>query len=110
MAKTVFCWRCRVDVPMLEEDEWKEILPYLSDVIGQIKETMKRDGVSLADARQFGWGKSALERYYGLTGYRETRPDNLFHHRISLVGPPCPSCGKPRRTPRAKFCAECGTA
>lgn len=32
----------------------------------------------------------------------------ILHHRISIYGPPCPACGKPMRTPRARFCAACG--
>ena len=83
MAKTVFCWRCQVDVPTLEEDEWKQILPDLDNVTGQIRKAMRIDGLSLADARQYGRGKSALKRYYELTGYYETVPDNVFHHRLS---------------------------
>jgi hypothetical protein len=95
---------------MLNEDEWRQIQPHLGDVIGQIKEAMRTESLSLVDARQHGWGKSALERYYELTGHQEAVPDNLFHHRLSLLGPPCLACGKPLRTPKAKFCAECGTA
>ena len=81
-----------------------------SNVIGQIKEAMRTHRLSLADARQYGWGLSALERYYELNGYQETVSDNLFHHCLCLLGPPCLACGKPLRTPQAKFCAECGTA
>jgi len=40
---------------------------------------------------------------------RETNPNALWHHRLSQLGPSCRACGKPLRTVRAKFCAECGT-
>jgi len=49
-----------------------------------------------------------LDEYNRLTGFRETNPNAVWHHRISLYGPPCGSCGKPLRTPVATFCAACG--
>ena len=50
----------------------------------------------------------ALQRYEQITGMRETNINAVFHHRISLLGEPCLRCGKPFRTPQARFCAECG--
>jgi hypothetical protein len=49
-----------------------------------------------------------LARYYEITGFRETNPNAVGHHRLSMYGPPCSSCGKPLRTPRAKSCDACG--
>ena len=43
-----------------------------------------------------------------LTGREETNPNAIGHHRIALYGPPCTRCGRPLRTPRARFCAACG--
>jgi hypothetical protein len=53
------------------------------------------------------WGK-LLDYYFDITGYRETEPAAIMHHRISQYGPPCENCGKPYRTPEASFCAACG--
>jgi hypothetical protein len=52
--------------------------------------------------------EAALARYFEITGFRETNPNAIWHHRLSLFGPPCASCGKLLRTPRAKLCAACG--
>jgi uncharacterized OB-fold protein len=52
--------------------------------------------------------KAALDEYEKITGYRETNPNAVWHHRISIYGPPCRKCGKPLRTPQASFCAACG--
>lgn len=93
---------------MLDDDEWAEVEPLLANAIEQIKNYRSAKGVSLAEARAKGYGKGALERYFQITGFRETNPDALWHHRISEFGPPCNVCGKPLRTPRAKLCAACG--
>ena len=55
-----------------------------------------------------GYGQKALALYRDMTGFEETNPDALWHHRVSIFGPPCSRCGKPLRTPRARHCAECG--
>jgi hypothetical protein len=33
--------------------------------------------------------------YNDITGFGETKPVAIFHHRVSLYGPSCPDCGKP---------------
>ena len=52
--------------------------------------------------------QKVLDTYFQLTGWRETNVCAVWHHRVSLYGPPCQDCGKPLRTPRAKLCAACG--
>ena len=108
MAKTLYCWRCKIEVPMLEEHEWQQLAPDLTDAVADIKNYRATHEAPLAPATNQGYGQAALERYFQLTGVRETKVDVLRHHRLALFGPPCCSCGKPLRTPRAKVCAECG--
>ncbi|QDE65770.1 MULTISPECIES: hypothetical protein [Myxococcus] len=50
----------------------------------------------------------ALREYERLTGFRETNINAVLHHRLILFGPPCTTCGKPLRTPQARYCAACG--
>jgi hypothetical protein len=95
---------------MLDEDEYKQISPHLSDAIRQIQQYRQEHNVSLAEAKRDGYGREALRVYADMTGYQEIDPDRLWHHRLSRFGPPCHACGKPLRTPRAKFCAECGVS
>jgi hypothetical protein len=52
--------------------------------------------------------KPCLDEYQRLTGFRESNPNAVMHHRLSLFGPPCHSCGKPLRTPQASKCMACG--
>ncbi len=84
MVKVMYCWRCQMDVPMLEEQE-------AADVLGGGNDRSR-----------------ILGRYRELTGFSETNPNAVWHHVSSLHGPPCAFCGKPLRTPRAKMCAACG--
>ncbi|MCT7307923.1 hypothetical protein [Ralstonia wenshanensis] len=106
MPRTIFCWRCNIDVPMLTEEEWVLVKP--EGVIEEIKQYREATGCSLAEASQKGWGGTALAAYEHITGFKETNPNALFHHRLSLYGPPCHACGKPLRTPKAEHCAACG--
>jgi hypothetical protein len=52
--------------------------------------------------------RAMLDAYEQFTGYRETDPNVIHHHRVDRYGPPCTSCHKPLRTPKARFCAACG--
>lgn len=92
MAEELYCWRCGIEMPMLDENEWARMQPHLHAALN--------DPVAL---------DAALDLYEEMTGLRETNISAIFHHRIADHGPPCTTCGKPLRTPRASFCAACGT-
>jgi hypothetical protein len=109
MPKTIYCWRCRLEIPMLTDEEWSEVVPHLTSGIEQIKRYREEHQCGLAEATQKGFGQDALAMYERMTGFKETNPNALFHHRLSLYGPACRSCGKPLRTPIASSCAVCGT-
>lgn len=111
--RLLWCWRCRMELPMLDETEWEEVSQIHRESLGRVKAYRRAEGVALGDipddvrAHIFAPLLDAFER---LTGYRETNPSAIWHHRLSLYGPPCSECGKPLRTPRAKLCAACGAA
>jgi ATP phosphoribosyltransferase regulatory subunit HisZ len=92
---------------MLTEEEWQVVSPHLGNAIEQIKRYREEHGCSLAEATAKGLGQRALEMYEEITGFKETNPNALFHHRLSMYGPPCHVCGKPLRTPQARYCAMC---
>jgi hypothetical protein len=58
-------------------------------------------------ARKRNW-ETLLELHEQLTGGQKSHPNAIMHHKLSDLGPDCPACGKPLRTPRASFCAACG--
>ena len=85
---------------MLDEDEYQQA----SVLYG---EGFKKEVVRWLSDRQERF-RRLLDYYFELTGFQETEPNAIMHHRIEQYGPPCESCGKPYRTKRAAFCAACG--
>src|SRR5579864_7587866 len=91
--KILWCWRCKAEVPMLDDDEFKRV----SSLLNSGTESGTRE-------RMFGF---FLREYESITGRHETNPNAIYHHVLSMYGPPCTNCGKPLRTPRAKLCGSC---
>lgn len=92
--KILWCWRCQMEVPMLDEIEWAELMA---------SQEPHTHGGGFHAQRQ-----ALLNIYERVTGFHETNPNAVGHHRIAQYGPPCQECGKPLRTPRAQLCAACG--
>lgn len=107
MAKNLYCWRCDMEIPMLDEAEWELVAPLLVSSLSEIKRHRQEHDGSILEARTWA-DQPALVKYRDLTGFNETNVNALWHHQTSLYGPPCTSCGKPLRTPKASFCAACG--
>jgi len=97
--KTLWCWRCSADVPMLEDHEWTSIEAIWRAAQHGQAEGKAPGGDPLLDV---------LAAYNRITGAAETNPAAVWHHRVSLYGPECTACGRPLRTPAAKLCASCG--
>jgi hypothetical protein len=95
--KKLWCWRCKMEVGMLDEEE--------SHVAARLYSEGFRTKEGRTMAERF---KPLLDYYFQVTGERETVPNAVMHHIIGLYGPPCENCGKPYRTPKASFCAACG--
>jgi len=95
-------------MPMLEEHEWRQLEPLLSGFIRDIKRYREYHSTSLQEATKAVGSDPVLQKYFELTGFRETNINALWHHRVSLYGEPCQRCGKHLRTSLAKLCAECG--
>jgi DNA-directed RNA polymerase subunit RPC12/RpoP len=95
--KILWCWRCKAEVPMLDEAEYEKAhLLYGKAFRYRERKTYEE---------RF---KELLDYYREVTGVSETNPNAIMHHRIAQYGEPCEKCGKPYRTPRASFCAACG--
>ncbi|NVM87341.1 hypothetical protein [Variovorax sp. SG517] len=105
MPRTLYCWRCQTDMPMLTEEEWQ--LAHPMSYIAQMNRYREETGCSLAEARERGLGYLTVAAYERITGFKETNPNAILHHRLSLYGPPCHVCNTPLRTPAARYCARC---
>jgi len=93
---------------MLDEDEWAQMAPLLLSSLQNIKLYRQQFQIPLDATPKQSMYWPALMLYHELTGFEETNPQALWHHRLADYGPPCGHCGKPLRTPRAKLCAACG--
>jgi len=94
-------------MPMLDEEEYSQIAPLYTESMKATKEFRKRwnipfEGISISE--RF---RPVRDEYERLTGMKETNENAIMHHRLSLYGPPCRTCSRPLRTPKAKLCASC---
>lgn len=98
---------------MLTEEEWALMQPVLFQSLEQIRHYRAESGSSLPEALDtVSKGEKrlpALALFEKLTGMNETNVNAIWHHRASLYGPDCAECGKPLRTPKARWCAYCNT-
>jgi hypothetical protein len=83
----LWCWRCKRDVPMLDSVEFSQVLSKQDLAKHNLKERFA----------------NFLAEYEKITGFKETNPNAVYHHELSLYGSPCKRCGKPMRTPRARL-------
>jgi len=91
--KILWCWRCKSEIPMLDDEEFMHVMSLQGTGTG-------------ADLREREFGP-VLREYERITGLHETNINAVWHHRASLYGPPCHTCGKPLRTPKSKLCGAC---
>ena len=91
-----YCWRCKMDVPMLNKEEYA------------VASKLYAKGFKVLNKDRKESFKELLDYYNNLTGFDETEPNAILHHAIEMFGPHCENCGKPYRTPKAKLCAACG--
>lgn len=106
--KIMWCWRCKQDVGMLEEDEYAVIDKLYRECIKNAKKYREINGSSLENTPLNDLFKPVSVEYEKITGYKNFHHNATIHHRLLNYGPPCVKCGKPLRTPRAKMCAACG--
>jgi|ERR1700722_1981284 hypothetical protein len=103
----LWCWRCKCEMPMLDEQEYAEIAALHRTCTESVKRYREATGASLKNTPLKELFTPLLNRYESLTGYKETDHNAIRHHRLSLCGPPCHCCGRPLRAPKAKLCASC---
>ncbi len=106
--RLLYCWRCRTEVPMFDAAEYAALGELISGGMQATKGFRREHGLppgALSLEERF---RPMSQLHEQMTGLPETNPNAVGHHLLSLYGPPCKRCGKPLRTPRARFCAACG--
>ena len=103
----VWCWRCKMNMPMLDEAQYAIALGLYRDGGRAAKEFREQWSLPLKNASMEERFRPLLAWYEELTGFKETNENAVMHHRLSLYGPPCKHCNKPLRTPQAKLCGSC---
>jgi predicted amidophosphoribosyltransferase len=107
--KVMWCWRCKAEVPMLDEEEFAEFSEVYSACIRSVKAYRQEHGTPLSETPLWDLYVPARQVYERFTGVAECHHDHIKYHRISRYDDLCPNCGKPFRTSEASFCAACGT-
>lgn len=98
-----WCWRCKADVPMLDEAEWSQAYPMFEATLKAQKDEARDTAL-----RNYEVLCAELERVFGAAPDDPMMP--FWHnHRLAHFGPPCQNCGKVLRTPFANKCVECGS-
>jgi hypothetical protein len=105
--RVAYCWRCKEEVPMLDEQEYDDIMVLLTAANDESPDYLTAFGIA-KDAAVDELLRPVFDVYEKMTGIRPSNTDRMLHHRLSLFGPPCSKCGKLLRTPRAKKCLMCG--
>lgn len=93
---------------MLDEEEYARVDALLREGLVATKKFRETHGLPLKGLDTTARFAPALAEYRRITGFEETNHLALFHHRISLLGPPCRACGHPLRTKVALRCGSCG--
>lgn len=106
--KNMYCWRCKIIVPMLDEDEYTLISQLYSEAMRANKEYRQKYGLNRENLSMEDRFRPVCHEYNRLTGFEEDNENAIMHHRISLYGVDCHNCKKTLRTPKASFCAACG--
>lgn len=82
---------------MLETDEWTQLIEFCE---------LQKSAAPNQNQRR--WLVFANDFYCRLTGESFQPGNYIWLVRRDSYGRVCPDCGKLYRTPRARYCAECG--
>ena len=101
----LWCWRCEREVGLLDDDEYATIESIYYACMRRAK-TQRSPEWDREEVRAYF--VPARRTYAEMTGETDVEHEEIIKHRRSAYGPPCTTCGKPLRTPKASHCAECG--
>jgi hypothetical protein len=94
---------------MLDEDEFASIDRLYRECVQAAQGFRKKHRLPLKGVALEEHFQPVQLRDEELTGLRSCHQDAILHHRLSLYGALCRSCGKPLRTSKTKICGACMT-
>jgi len=106
--KMMWCWRCKMEMPMLDEKQFKIISELYHQAFSATKGFRVEHQLPIENCSTDDRFRPVRETYEKMTGMRDCHQNAVVHHRVSIYGEPCKNCEKPLRTPQANFCAACG--
>lgn len=92
---------------MLDEDEFRVIGDLYNQSLDAVQK-WREDNGNTSQPPMAEIFQPLREKYQYITGTVDENHVAIMHHRISMYGPECKSCGRPLRTTQASMCAECG--
>jgi hypothetical protein len=102
-----------MEIPMLDQEEFQLYKLAIWEGKKLVEEEIEKRNI--VDYRWLGEIPKSYERmryfidmYRVITGFNETNPNAIYHHRIEDYGEDCPNCHKPLRTKKARYCVACG--
>jgi hypothetical protein len=101
--KMLWCWRCKAEMPMLDEDEYGEIARLYKEAMSATKEFRQLCGISLEGASIEQRFQPVRTHYERLTGMKECHENAILHHRRSLYGHHVHIVESPFEAPRLSF-------
>ena len=93
---------------MLDEEEYRVMAAVHGACTREVKAYRQAHDALLSQTPVYDLYEPVRKEYERMTGVANCHQDAIMHHRVSIYGPPCRVCGRPLRTPRARFCAACG--
>lgn len=106
--KIMWCWRCKQDVQMLDEEEYARVYEVYEDCIKKVKKFREANHTGLEDTPWEELYRPVNHEYDRIVGIETNfKYEEILKHRISIKGPPCKVCGKALNTPRAIMCMYC---
>jgi len=79
----LWCWRCKSEMPMLDEIEYAEAYQLFGDGFKATKEFRETWDIPLQNASREERFRPLLAYYETVTGMKESNHNAVMHHRIA---------------------------
>jgi len=78
----LWCWRCRIEMPMLDEAEFAEVAKLHSEAVRGVKQFRESTGSDLRHPTISDLFRPVREKYEQLTGMKEIDENAIMHQAL----------------------------